>query len=123
MPQIREKGADLVAISPQLPENNAKIVKRHRLEFEVLADAGNSLAEEWGLAHGVDGALREVYRDKLRIDLERFNGDENAWSLPMPARFVLDSEGRVQWLSADPDYTRRPEPAETVEFLAQLARG
>ena len=122
MPQIRENGAELVAISPQLPENNAKIVKRHKLDFEVLSDRGNALAGQWGLAHGVDGALREVYRDGLRIDLERFNGDENAWSLPMPARFVLDGEGRVQWLSADPDYTRRPEPAETVEVLERLAR-
>ena len=120
MPEIRGTGAELVSISPQLPENNAKIAKRHKLEFDVLSDRGNALARQWGLAHTIDGALREVYQGRLKLDLKRFNGDES-WGLPVPARFVLGQDGRVLSVSADPDYTRRPEPDETVEYLKQLA--
>ena len=118
MPQIRETGAELVAISPQLPENNAKISKRHKLEFDVLSDPGNAVAEQWGLKHTVEGELRQVY-EGFKLDLARFNG-EDSWTLPVPARFVLSTEGEVLWAGADPDYTHRPEPEETLEVLRRL---
>ena len=38
----------------------------------------------------------------------------------MPARFVIDRRGIIRSVDADPDYTRRPEPARTVETLRQL---
>ena len=120
MPEIRGTGAELVSISPQLPENNAKIARRHKLEFDVLSDRGNALARQWGLVHTVDGALRKVYEGQFKLDLARFNGDDS-WSLPIPARFVLGQDGRVLSVSADPDYTRRPEPVETLESLRTLA--
>ena len=119
MSSIHEAGAELVAISPQLPEHNAKISKRHKLEYPVLSDLGNQIAQQWGLVHAVEGELREAYTS-LKLDLKYFNGDD-AWALPMPARFVLGTDGRVLSVSSDPDYTRRPEPDETVEFLKKLS--
>lgn len=118
MPQIRETGAELVAISPQIPEQNAKISKRHKLEYDVLSDLGNKVAGQWGLAHAVEGELRKIY-EGFKIDLDRFNG-EGGWNLPIPARFVLATDGKVLSASSDPDYTRRPEPSETVDFLKGL---
>jgi peroxiredoxin len=38
----------------------------------------------------------------------------------MPARFVIDREGIIRAVDADPDYTRRPEPAQTVVVLKRL---
>jgi hypothetical protein len=54
----------------------------------------------------------------LGIDLARGNGD-GTWRLPIPARFVIDREGIVRAVDADPDYTRPPEPAHTVEVLGR----
>ena len=62
--------------------------------------------------------LRELYR-KFGIDLAQGNGD-GTWRLPMPARFVLDGQGIIRSADADPDYTRRPEPAQTVEILRRM---
>ena len=39
---------------------------------------------------------------------------------PCPARFVIDRGGIIRAVDADPDYTRRPEPARTVEILRGL---
>jgi peroxiredoxin len=62
--------------------------------------------------------VREIYL-KNGIDLARGNGD-GMWRLPIPARFVIDREGIIWAVDADADYTRRPEPAHTVEILRQL---
>jgi peroxiredoxin len=84
----------------------------------VLPDKGNHLASEFGLVFTLPDDLRELY-SKYGIDLERFNGDDS-WRLPIPGRFVIDSNSLIRYASVDPDYTARPEPRETVETVAIL---
>lgn len=88
------------------------------LSFELLRDLGNRVAEAYGLAFTLPDDLREIYV-KFGIDLAKGNGD-GTWRLPMPARFVIDRGGIICTVDADPDYTRRPEPARTVEILRGL---
>lgn len=86
--------------------------------FEVLRDEGNVTARRYGIVHALPPDLQEVYRG-FGTDLPVINGAGD-WTLPMPARFVIDAGGVVRMVEADPDYTRRPEPARTVEFLRSL---
>ena len=96
--------------------------QRHKLAFDVLSDPGNRVASEFGLTFKLPEDLHQVY-GKFGIDLKKYNGDES-WILPMPARFVIDSSGTVRASDVDPDYTVRPEPAETLRVLeAMRSRG
>ena len=38
----------------------------------------------------------------------------------MPATFVVSTDGRIAYAAADPDYTRRPEPAEVLAAVDRL---
>ena len=89
------------------------------LSFEVLRDFGNRVAEAYGLAFTLPEDLQAFYLS-FGIDLAQGNGD-GTWRLPVPARFVIDRQGIVRAVDADPDYTRRPEPAQTVEILQGLS--
>jgi peroxiredoxin len=62
-----------------------------------------------------------VYRS-LGLDLAKAHGDDS-WTLPMPARFVIDGDGVIRSADVDPDYTRRTEPSDTIAALEALARG
>jgi peroxiredoxin len=70
------------------------------LPFELLRDFGNRVAEAYGLVCILPDDLREIYL-KFGIDLARGNGD-GTWRLPMPARFVIDREGIIRAVDADP---------------------
>lgn len=72
----------------------------------------------YGLAFALPEDLRQVYT-KFGVDLAKANGDDS-WTLPIPARFVVDRLGIIRQADADPDYTRRSEPAGTVEILRSL---
>ncbi len=39
---------------------------------------------------------------------------------PMPARFLIDSEGTVRYAESSPDYTQRPDPDDLIEVLKAL---
>ncbi len=86
--------------------------------FEMLRDHGNQVGAQYGLVFTLPEDLRAIYL-KFGIDLANGNGD-GTWQLPIPGRFVIDRAGVIRAADADPDYTRRPEPAKTVEVLQAL---
>ena len=107
---IEKAGATLVVISPQLEKYTRQMAKKHHLTYSVLMDQDNGIAAQFGLKFKLPDDLREVYT-KFGIDLERFNGSD-AWTLPLPGRFILERNGIIQDVQVDPDYTKRPEPGE-----------
>ena len=115
---IKAQGASLVVISPQLEKYSKSMVKKHNLTFPLLRDEDNQLASQFGLTFKLPNDLAGLY-SQFGIDLVRFNGND-LWSLPMPARFVLDPKGTVVSAEANPDYTHRPEPSEIVEILRKM---
>ena len=116
--RIRAMGATLVAITPQTPVNSRKLIAEHRLSFQLLSDPANSVADRYGLRYRLPDYLIELYK-QLGVDLPAFNGD-GSWSLPIPARFVIDRHGQIRYAEAHPDYTVRPEPAALLPVLSGL---
>jgi peroxiredoxin len=70
------------------------------------------------LVYTVAEDLQKVYL-QFGLDIPRHNGDAS-WTLPMPARFIIDRGGIIRYAEADPDYTRRPEPEDTLQALKAL---
>lgn len=118
LPEIQAQGAHLVAISPQRQAYLKQMAEKHHLQFDLLHDEGNAVAKQFGLVFALPPDLHELYAS-FGVDLARFNGDDS-WTLPMPARFVIDRGGIIRKVDVDPDYTVRPDPSETVEALKNL---
>ena len=116
LPEIEARGARLITLSPQLAEFARGWIEEDGIEFDVLLDLGLGVARDYGLTFRVEGELRTLYRDKLGIDLARFNGDES-WELPLTSTFVIDRDGTIVYAAADPDYTVRAEPAEVLAAI------
>lgn len=107
LPQINALGANLVAVSPQTASNSRKSTRQNNLTFPVLNDTHNDVAAAFGVRYQMPDYLIELYKS-LKNDLPGFNGDDS-WTLPMPGRFVIDTDGTIIYAEVDPDYTNRPE--------------
>ena len=117
---IRELGGSVAAISPQTAANSRKSRDQSKLSFPILSDHGGEVAAAFGLRFVMPEYLREVYRG-FSTDLALVNG-EPSWTLPMPARFVIDVDGVIAYAEVNPDYTRRPDPSEMLPTLERLHR-
>lgn len=116
--EIESLGANLVSISPQLPEFSRKLISQKNLTFELLSDPGNKVARAFGIVFSFPEDLQSLYL-KFGLDIPKHNGDDS-WTLPMPARFIIDRDSTIRYAEVDPDYTVRPEPAHTIEALRSL---
>lgn len=117
MDELNELGAQLVVISPQTAEHSRAMIEQKKLQFDILRDPGNEVAHAYKLRWTVPDDLKQLYL-QWGVDLAASNGDDS-WTLPLPARFILDQVGVIRYARVSADYTRRPEPQET---LAQLRR-
>lgn len=117
-PAIEARGAMLVAISPQSQSNSRKSQRDSGLNFPVLNDVGARVADAFGIRVTLDKDLIALY-ETFGNDLPRFNEFPD-WVLPMPARYVIDSEGLIAYAEINPDYTHRPDPTELLPVLDEL---
>ena len=95
------------------------MIREKQLTFDILADPENDVSYKYGIVFKMSQELIDLYT-RFGIDLPKYNGD-NSWTLPMPARLILDSGGVVRYTAINPDYTVRPEPEETLEALKKMA--
>lgn len=118
LPEIRSAGASLIAVSPEKPDSSLTHAEKLQLEFDVLSDEGNATARAYGLVMEVASQLRPLYLE-WGIDVPAANGDLS-YQLPVPATYVIGSDGRVRACHVEKDYTQRMEPQAIIEALAQF---
>jgi peroxiredoxin len=113
--QLRERGALLVAISPETQRQSDFAVQQHGLPFPLLHDPGAKLAEQFGLVYTVP-EYHQRYLKSILVNLPFLNG-EASWRLPLPATYVIGQNGRVLFAEAHADFRVRPEPQEALSAL------
>lgn len=118
LPDIEKRGASLVVISPQLGKYSKQVSKKLKLTYPVLCDLENRVASEFGLVFDLPDDLKQIYQN-FGIDLERFNNDTSG-QLPMPARFVSNTNGLIVDAEVNPDYTVRPDPGQIINILDNI---
>src|SRR5579864_4578693 len=115
---VRTLGAQIIVITPELERYTRALHKKLNLSFDILTDLHLKVAEQFRLVFTLPDYLRELYKS-FGSALDRFN-DEPEYRLPMPARYIIDSNGIIRAADVNADYTIRPEPSETVKVLAEL---
>ena len=116
--QFKEKGAVMVAVSPPLITYKKAIKEEKSLSFEILSDPGNQIAAKYGIKYKMQDDLMKVYK-QFGVKVDEHNGDDS-WTLPMPARLIIDQEGIIRYAEINPDYTERPEPEDTLAALREI---
>jgi peroxiredoxin len=115
---IEARGANLVAISPQTAPNSRKSQRDNKLGFPILSDPKADVANAFGIRFALPDYLVEVYKS-FKNDLPLTNADPS-WVLPMPARYVIGTDGIIAYAEINPDYTQRPDPSELLPVLDRL---
>jgi peroxiredoxin len=120
LPEIKRLGAKLVAVSPQTPDKSLSTAEKNELVFSVLSDAGSATAKSFGIAYDLAEELRPIYARSGHALADK-NGDES-WVLPIPATYVIDTDGTIALAFVDVDYRNRLEPADILAALQSLSK-
>ncbi|WP_045030907.1 peroxiredoxin-like family protein [Draconibacterium sediminis] len=113
LPEIKSYGSEVLAISPQKPDDALTITEKNELGFEVLSDVTQEVIKAYNLQFDPG----EDYHK--RRDLTLLNGDGSK-TLPVPATFIIDTNRKIVARHVEPDYTQRMEPFQILKVLEAI---
>ncbi len=118
--EVQALGARILVLTPELERYTRALRKKLNLPFDILTDLHLKTAEQFGLVFTFPDYLRDLYQS-FGSTLDRFH-DESVYRLPMPARYIVDSNNLIRAADVNADYTIRPEPSETLRLLKEIVR-
>ncbi len=119
LPELRAAGAQLVAISPQSPDNSLSTAQKNELAFDVLSDSALAAANAFGVAFQMPAELVELYQ-RNGNDLPTVNAN-GQWVLPIPATYLVGDDGHIAYAHVEADYRQRAEPEDVLRLLQSAA--
>jgi peroxiredoxin len=105
---ILEDGWQIVAVSPDRPERLRETVEKHEPAYTVASDSDMDAARAFGLAFQLDEQTLDNYAE-YGIDVEDASGRSHHL-LPVPAVFLINTDGVITFQYVNPDYKTRLHP-------------
>ena len=127
--EITALGANLVAITPEKPGALETLAANgapqevidgavSSVSFDVLHDADNEIAKQFGLVFDLPDAHRTVL-EQTGVDLLAMTGNDN-FALADPATYVIAPDGKIFWAFIPNNYRKRAEVDDIKRALREL---
>lgn len=113
---IYDKGASVVAISPEKSEFLKMTAEKTGAEFSLLYDEGYKISDLFDVTFRPDSMTRGIYNTFLGADLKNAQSDDSQ-QLPIPATFIIGQDYKIVWRQFDPDYKKRSTVADIVKNI------
>lgn len=109
------KGATIIAVTPEKPENITKTIEKTSATYSILFDDGLKIMNAYNVSFEVPENTLTRYKN-TGIDIEKNNG-ANGKYLPVPAVYIINKESTITYRFFEPDYKKRPSVQEILENL------
>lgn len=109
------KGATVIAVTPEKPENITKTIEKTSATYSILFDDGLKIMNAYNVSFEVPENTLTRYKN-TGIDIEKNNGTNGKY-LPVPAVYIINKESTITYRFFEPDYKKRPSVQEILENL------
>jgi peroxiredoxin len=114
--EIEAKGATVIAISPEKPEYLDTMANKTGATFTLLYDEDYVIADAYQVSFRPDSATLVLYNTVLGAKLKQTHSD-NSQRLPIPATYIIGTNGLIKWRHFDPDYKKRSSIEDILNNL------
>ncbi len=115
---IQDRGATVIAVSPQNPEYLNKMEKKSGAKFRLLYDEGYAIADAYDVTFTPEKRELVVYNTVLNAKLKKSQSDESQ-RLPIPATYIIGKDGMIAWRQFDPNYKNRSSVQQILENIPE----
>lgn len=117
--RLMNMGYEVIFISPDLPQVSARHLGEGDAGFTLLSDSDMAISKAFGLAFRLDDETFDRYVGEYGFDLEGDSGQTHHY-LPVPATYLIGTDGVIRFMYANPDYKVRLDP-QVLEAAARAA--
>ncbi|RPD98864.1 AhpC/TSA family protein [Aureibaculum marinum] len=114
--EFKKYNANLLALTPETPDNSISTKEKHDLQFEVLSDIDNIVARQYKVVFKLTDDVKEAYENSF--GLSNYNNNDKG-ELPLAVTYIIGQDRVIKYAFLDADYRNRAEPKDLVEFLKE----
>jgi peroxiredoxin len=114
--QIKEKGATVLVISPESNVNAQKTLENTKSGFIFISDASLKICNDFDVLFDVTQKYQDRIQKNLNTDIAENNNKKNA-QLPVPATFIIDTNGKIIYKQFDYNYKNRANAKDILNAL------
>jgi peroxiredoxin len=117
---IKEKGAQLIAITPEKQEGIEKTIEKTKAIYPIIADEDLKIMKAYDVAYQVDAKTVDRYK-MASIDLASNNGQKpDGVYLPVPAVYIIGKDGEIKYRFFNEDYKKQAPIKDILNNLVGL---
>jgi peroxiredoxin len=113
--KAQAEGSQIAAILPERRQFASELRTEAKAPFPILLDMDNGYAMSLNLAICVGEEMKRMMAES-GWDLPAYQGND-AWMLPIPATFIVATDGRITARFVDPDYRKRMAIEDMLDAL------
>ena len=113
---IYDKGATVIAISPEKSEYLAQTAEKTGVAFRLLHDEDYRISNQFDVTFLPDQKTRTLYNSMLGAKLKKAHSDDSE-RLPIPATFIINKKRVIVWRQFDPNYKNRSSVADILDNI------
>lgn len=115
---IREAGARVVAVTPETPQNAARMRDKTNSSVTIIPDTSETIIEAYKVGFNVTNEYAQKIQKGFDVSIAGNNADKKA-RLPIPATYVINRSGNISWVFFSPDYKKRASVKAILEAVKQ----
>ena len=117
--RITKAGGRVVAVSPEKPDYIEKTIEKTGASYTLLYDEDYQISNALDVTYLPGGLTRTGYSLALGADFNDAYDDDKP-KLPIPATYLINTDGTIAWRHFNPDYKERATVNQIVRALKNI---
>lgn len=113
---LKEKGVFVLVVTPESEEKTRETQEKFKTSFSIVHDSGNQIMKDYKVAFEVNEVNVPNYYDKVTELVNEYNSETDK-VLPVPATYLIGTDGKIEYVHYDPNYKNRSDISEIVNSL------
>lgn len=113
---LKEKGVFVLVVTPESVEKTKETQEKFKTSFSIVHDSGNQIMKDYKVAFEINEANVPNYYGKVTELVNEYNS-ESEKMLPVPATYLIGTDGLIEYVQYDPEYKNRSDISEIVNSL------
>ena len=113
---ITARGARIIAVTPEQSDGVDKTIEKTGAGFDIVSDHENTIMKKYDVDFKVTSTYKSLVNLFKSVSIAENNDQEEAW-LPVPATYIINKKGIIEFVQFDPDYKNRASVKQMLKNL------
>ncbi len=113
--RLTEKGYYVMVVTPEKVEKTKETSEKVKANYSIIHDKGNKIMNNYKVAFEVNDKNVTSYYGFTKSKIAKYNEVDNN-TLPVPATYIIDKNGKISFVHYDPDYSKRASIEDIINM-------